>query len=432
MIRAELLESYFGLLALKMKLLIVIPALNEEDSIESIIERSLAARSHIFANSPVTEVAITVVSDGSTDRTVERAGQYRSSIRLLVFKQNRGYGAAIQTAWQESDADLLAFLDADGTCDPKFFANLCQALHEEQADLALGCRLNQSTKMPLIRQVGNLFFAALLTAFSNRRVRDTASGMRVIKREVYQRLRPLPNGLHFTPAMSARALLGAGGGTKLIEIDMPYHEREGVSKLHVVKDGLRFLRIITETAFLYKPGRMLSQLAAVLLIVAVLIGLTMTGHSSPQRWSEWSFFPLIFGGAAFLFALLLFSAASAMQQMADLTIGGETGSTPFSDWVHQTYTSRFFWIAPFLLALSGVAAMSGGLPVNGGSGASYPHLIREWAASFLWLTAIVLVIGRVLAYFVDLLRKQMRYARHADAAAEERAPDLAGVMAAPK
>jgi glycosyltransferase involved in cell wall biosynthesis len=58
-----------------MRLLIVIPALNEESSIENIIVRSLAARQVIIEKSPVTAVDITVVSDGSTDRTVEIASR---------------------------------------------------------------------------------------------------------------------------------------------------------------------------------------------------------------------------------------------------------------------------------------------------------------------------------------------------------------------
>ena len=99
-----------------MKLLIAIPALNEEDSIQSIITRSLAARSHILSHSPVTQVDITVVSDGSTDRTVEFASKFADQIHLIVFERNRGYGAAIKEAWEQSDADLLGFLDADGTC----------------------------------------------------------------------------------------------------------------------------------------------------------------------------------------------------------------------------------------------------------------------------------------------------------------------------
>ena len=144
-----------------MKLMIAIPALNEEDSIESIIERSLAAREHIRANSPVTEVEIIVISDGSTDRTVERASKYKDSIRLIVFPKNRGYGAAIKEAWVQSDGELVGFLDADGTCDPKFFAFLCQALIAGNKDVVLGCRLNPQSEMPRIRRLGNKLFALL-------------------------------------------------------------------------------------------------------------------------------------------------------------------------------------------------------------------------------------------------------------------------------
>ena len=109
------------------KLLIAIPALNEEASIEGVIERTLAARGRIIAGSPVTDVEVTVVSDGSTDRTVELASSYLGCINLIVFESNRGYGAAIKEAWHRSDAEWLGFLDADGTCDPEFFAELCAA-----------------------------------------------------------------------------------------------------------------------------------------------------------------------------------------------------------------------------------------------------------------------------------------------------------------
>src|SRR5690348_13389228 len=80
----------------------------------------------------------------------------------------------------------------------------------------------------------------------------------------YDRLRPLPTGLHFTPAMSARALLDRDAHVKLIEIDMPYHERVGDSKLKVGKDGLRFLNVITRTAIEYRPAR-----------VATILGVTL-------------------------------------------------------------------------------------------------------------------------------------------------------------
>ena len=153
-----------------MKLLIAIPALNEEDSIASIIQRSLEARAHIIKNSAVTDVDITVVSDGSTDRTVERALKFKGQIKCIEFPKNRGYGAAIKQAWIESDADLLGFLDADGTCDPQFFAELCRCLVEQKADVTLGCRLNRNSKMPAIRRVGNVIFASLLSVLASSRV----------------------------------------------------------------------------------------------------------------------------------------------------------------------------------------------------------------------------------------------------------------------
>ena len=68
-----------------MKLLIAIPALNEEQSIHSTIQRCLDARQSILENSPVTDVDITVVSDGSTDHTVDRAREFGSRINLIEF-----------------------------------------------------------------------------------------------------------------------------------------------------------------------------------------------------------------------------------------------------------------------------------------------------------------------------------------------------------
>ena len=66
---------------------------------------------------------------------------------------------------------------------------------------------NLDSEIPLIRTIGNLIFAQLLGALSQRPVADTASGMRVIRRSALGDLYPLPDGLHFTPAMSARAIL---------------------------------------------------------------------------------------------------------------------------------------------------------------------------------------------------------------------------------
>lgn len=248
-----------------MKLTIVIPALNEELAIAAIIERTLDARHAITTRSPVHEVEIIVVSDGSTDRTADIAAEYADrGVRLIVFEKNHGYGAAIKKGFETGSGELVGFLDADGTCDPCFFADLCNALVEENAAVALGSRLGPRSHMPRLRRLGNRLYAVLLSALSNRAVSDTASGMRVIRRDALARLYPLPDGLHFTPAMSARVLMD--DQLHIVERPMPYEERVGESKLSVVRDGLRFLRTILHMTMMWRPARLFLSAAAVCLV----------------------------------------------------------------------------------------------------------------------------------------------------------------------
>ena len=100
-----------------MKLLIAIPALDEEESIQRTIERCLHARQGIIDGSPVTQVEITVVSDGSTDRTVELAQGFGDRINLIVFPRNRGYGAALTSGFAAAEGDFIMFMDSDRQFD---------------------------------------------------------------------------------------------------------------------------------------------------------------------------------------------------------------------------------------------------------------------------------------------------------------------------
>ena len=83
----------------------------------------------IFAKSPEPRhIEIIVVSDGSTDRTVEISQSY-DDVKVIVFEKNRGYGAAIKEGFRSGSGTLMGFLDADGTCDPLFFAEMCRSRH---------------------------------------------------------------------------------------------------------------------------------------------------------------------------------------------------------------------------------------------------------------------------------------------------------------
>jgi glycosyltransferase involved in cell wall biosynthesis len=391
-----------------MKLLIAIPALNEEDSIQSIIVRAVAARDAIIANSPVTNVEITVVSDGSTDRTVEIARRYTNQIRLIIFERNRGYGAAIKAAWEQSDADLLGFLDADGTCEPNFFAPLCTTLEREKADVVLGCRLNSQSKMPLIRRVGNIIFASMLTLFSSSRVRDTASGMRVIRRTSLPKLMPLPDGLHFTPAMSARALLSQD--IKIIEIDMPYHERAGESKLRIGKDGLRFLKVILDAAFLYRPSRPLGLIGLIcLLIASVLMAMPTLYYIQHHAVLEWMIYRFVVSNLLGTSACLLLCASYLSRRIVNLIFPNDALNESTPNLTAMFLSSSYFWFVPVLLMVVGGALVVPSFIELMRTGATYEHWSRFITMSFLFESAAILVVTKGIDYVLGLISIQLAY-----------------------
>ena len=258
---------------------VVIPALNEERAIDAILRRVLSQRDEL-GRAGVRRLEVIVVDDGSTDRTAERVAAY-PEVRLVRHGENRGYGAALKTGFGVSVGELLAFLDADGTYPPESFPTLCRALGEHDADLVIGSRmLGRDSEMPLVRRVGNTIFAALLSIVGSRRISDSASGMRVLRREALPSMYPLPDGLDFTPAMSTRAVYE---GLKMIEVPIPYKERVGASKLSPLKDGVRFLRSILWTALLYDPQRFFGTLGVVMLVVAFLLGLGPTAYYLQHR-----------------------------------------------------------------------------------------------------------------------------------------------------
>lgn len=247
---------------------IVIPAFNEERGIDQIVERVLAQRDPLRACG-IDDLEVIVVDDGSGDATAEQVS-VRPGVRLVRHGTNRGYGAALKTGFAEAGGDLLGFLDADGTYPPESFPDLCwEALNG--SDIVIGSRmLGKDSEMPPVRRLGNTLFAGLLSLVGKRRIWDSASGMRVLRRSALPLLYPLPDGLDFTPAMSARAIYE---DLRMVEVPIPYRERVGRSKLNVGKDGVRFLRSILWTAVLYNPLGIFGSLGLTILVIALAAGL---------------------------------------------------------------------------------------------------------------------------------------------------------------
>jgi glycosyltransferase involved in cell wall biosynthesis len=387
------------------RLLIAIPALDEEASIESIIERCLEARRVIMAQTTVRAVEVTVVSDGSTDRTVELASRYTDHISLVVFEQNRGYGAAIQEAWRRSSCELLAFLDADGTCDPRLFADLCAVLEREGAAVVLGSRLAAGSRMPRLRRVGNWLFAALLTHVAQQPVSDTASGMRVVRRDALPWLMPLPNGLHFTPAMSARAMLG--GDLKIVEVAIPYQEREGQSKLKVFRDGLRFLRVILEETLRHRPSRLLAPAGALCLLVAAgLMSMPTVHYLRHGALLEWMIYRFVVAHLAGTLGVLLLCSGYLADRIGCVALSPRRRVRQPLD---RIFESRLFALLPLALLVGGGLLVLPSFLELVETGGTYEHWSRFIVMASCVSVAFVLMVTRLVALTLDLVAERVAY-----------------------
>lgn len=250
---------------------IVVPAHDEEASIESIARRILAVRDTLRRKTPeIDDLELIVVNDASRDRTAEIAAAI-PDVRVITHETNKGYGTALKTGFRAARGEYLGFLDADGTYPPELFPDLCRGMIDASADMVIGSRFaGAQSAMPLERRIGNTLFAHLLSWIVGRRISDTASGMRVIRRDALQRLLPLPDGLHFTPAMSTRAL---HEGMNVVEVAIPYSERAGRSKLNPLIDGFRFLNIIVGTAGSYNPLKFFGAVGLLLLAIGALLSI---------------------------------------------------------------------------------------------------------------------------------------------------------------
>jgi glycosyltransferase involved in cell wall biosynthesis len=277
---------------------VVIPAYNEEHGIEEIASRVLSVEPDL-KKAGVEKLELLVVDDGSKDRTAEVASKILG-VTLISHPKNKGYGAALKTGFSKAKGELIGFLDADGTYPPEYFPQLCLAAING-TDLVIGSRMTgEDSKMPLTRRIGNFFFANLLTLLSRQKVTDSASGMRVFKREILEQIYPLPDGLNLTPVMSTRAL---HEGITIGEVPIPYSERVGRSKLSIIHDGRIFLQSMVWTALSYNPVRILGLLGlgglgAAALVFLGLMFMRFNGVTSLGPWGVVALFVAMISAVA--------------------------------------------------------------------------------------------------------------------------------------
>ena len=149
--------------------------------------------------------------------------------------------------------------------------------------------------------------------------------MRVVRRSSLNHLYPLPDGLHFTPAMSARAMMS--DAVHICEIDMPYRERVGESKLHVIRDGIRFLRVIVEAAFLYRPARPLNIAGVVLTAIStVLMFPPLVYYLQHGAVLEWMIYRFLVSHLLGTSAALCFCASYLLRQMTEIALSANVSA----------------------------------------------------------------------------------------------------------
>jgi hypothetical protein len=242
-------------------------------------------------------------------------------------------------------------------------------------DLVIGSRMNgAASRMPLTRRLGNMFFASLLTVLGHQRVTDSASGMRVFRKGILERLYPLPDGLNLTPVMSVRAI---HEGLRTAEVPITYDERVGRSKLSVVRDGSLFLGSILWTVLSYNPVRILGALGlmGVAFAAAVGLGLVAMRLAGGTQLPGWGVAALYSGLVSGLAGASLFILGATFNHLVALM-----HDRP----VRQGLFGRPLFNPPLEIhfAWMGLCALAGGALVGA---ASLVFGVGGWTIERLWL-----------------------------------------------
>lgn len=223
-----------------MKLAVVIPAYNEEETIKKVL-LSLPKKIKL-----VDEIVSIVVDDGSTDKTYtlsKEAATY--SVQHVV---NLGVGAATITGFEAAKkikADIIVTIDADGQHNPNDIERLIAPILQKKADVVIGTRMLDTANMPGIKIFGNWIMNVITYLVFHKWSTDSQSGMKAFDKKALARLNFQSIGYEICSEM-----IGEIKRNKLKLIEVPietiysdYSKAKGQSILNAVNILTRILTI---------------------------------------------------------------------------------------------------------------------------------------------------------------------------------------------
>lgn len=216
-----------------MKTLIIIPAYNEQDNIEKVVN-------NLIQNYP--EYDYVVVNDGSKDKTAEICQQ--NGYNYIDLPVNLGLAGGFQAGMkfaQRNGYDAAIQFDGDGQHDPEFIAQMVETMKKEDVDIVIGSRFVERKRPRSLRMFGNILIEGCIMVTTGKKLKDPTSGMRLFNRRMIHKL---ANTMNYGPEPDTVAyLIRCGAKVREVQVDM--HEREaGESYLNLVRSMEYMLHMI--------------------------------------------------------------------------------------------------------------------------------------------------------------------------------------------
>lgn len=251
--------------AKKYHLSIIIPALNEEESIQPLYEKILQA---LDAEKKIS-YEILFVDDGSTDNTwsiISDLSQQDNKVKAVKFRSNFGKAAAIETAIAHASGDLIVMMDADLQDDPKEIPHMLAKI-EEGYDLVNGWKKQRHD--PLEKTLPSKIFNWVTGKVSGLKLHDFNCGFKMFYKKIFDSV-SLYGELHrYLP------ILAYYYGYKVTEIPVEHHARQyGQSKYGIeryIRGFLDLCTVLIVTKYAKRPGHLFGSIGVLLGIASSLI-----------------------------------------------------------------------------------------------------------------------------------------------------------------